>query len=483
MKIVLSLLGVLLTLLQTSNARASVPWPINCNSPKCNTEEFRNVLWPSKVPRNYYFCLQDGNNYIPMTKRCEDSILSHFDYFKQKCVRANEWKNPCNGGPRPPPGSSEETSADSSTTSTPTTSTTPSTTTSTKKPGSSEEASNSGSHSGSSSLEETSAESSTSSPSTTTSTKKPGSSEEGSNSGSGEATSENPVTSEPTTTESSNSSEETTTENSNSSKETTTENSNSSEESGESTVTQSTTTSDPGPSVPWPITCNIPKCNIKEYRNIKWPTKVSRNYYICLQDGDNYIPMMKRCEDSILSHFDYFRQECVRANEWNNPCNGGTKPPPPTTTTTTTTEIVTTTTEEITSEASSSTEEPTTEATSTTAESTTTPSTTQSTTTPSTTQSTTTPSTTQSTTTQSTTTQAPGLPWPVDCDKPKCDTEANRKTLWPGKTPRDYYECNGNVAVKKRCEDNQLSHFQYLSQKCVRANEWNNSCKSFKIYV
>uniref|UniRef100_A0A336MID4 CSON000998 protein n=1 Tax=Culicoides sonorensis TaxID=179676 RepID=A0A336MID4_CULSO len=225
------------TTTSTSSPPPELPWPVQCDNPKCKVESYRNVLWPAKLPGYFYKCVRDGtsDNYIPMVVWCDDIELSFFDYNKQTCVRANEWTAVCNVITTQGP---------------PSTTTTQSTTVSTS------------------------------------------------------TTPEGSTNDTPSTIEDISTTEGTT-------------------EEGSSTTSLSTTTSDPEPSLPWPVSCDNPKCKVESYRNVLWPTFIPRNYYACVRDGDtdNYIPMLKKCEDNELSHFDYRRQACVRANDWNNICN------------------------------------------------------------------------------------------------------------------------------------------------------------------
>uniref|UniRef100_A0A336N355 CSON010056 protein n=1 Tax=Culicoides sonorensis TaxID=179676 RepID=A0A336N355_CULSO len=69
------------------------------------------------------------------------------------------------------------------------------------------------------------------------------------------------------------------------------------------------------PSLPAP-NCKIPDCKIEENIKIKWPALTPTNYYVCelnINTGE-YEPILKRC--IILSYFDYYGQECVRADLW-----------------------------------------------------------------------------------------------------------------------------------------------------------------------
>lgn len=67
-----------------------------CGNPKCDSEESARFLWPGRTPRQFYRCVKAGENiWAAQLNQCEDSLMSHFSYSKQACVRANYWKNEC----------------------------------------------------------------------------------------------------------------------------------------------------------------------------------------------------------------------------------------------------------------------------------------------------------------------------------------------------------------------------------------------------
>uniref|UniRef100_A0A182Y4Y3 Uncharacterized protein n=1 Tax=Anopheles stephensi TaxID=30069 RepID=A0A182Y4Y3_ANOST len=67
----------------------NVPLPIICGSPRCDTHQERNFLWPALTPNEYYRCVDNGEGWIQATlEQCPAGLL--FQTFQQQCVPANE---------------------------------------------------------------------------------------------------------------------------------------------------------------------------------------------------------------------------------------------------------------------------------------------------------------------------------------------------------------------------------------------------------
>ncbi|XP_041774757.1 uncharacterized protein LOC121595081 [Anopheles merus] len=170
------------------------------------------------------------------------------------------------------------------------------------------------------------------------------------------------------------------------------------------------------PPVPLPVICGSPRCTTPQERSILWPSTVADMYYRCVwvERLFQYVPMPTRCENFFF--FDFQRQECVIPLDWIDICPMfPTLPPPPCT---------------------------------------------------------------DCCPTCPPPADPPGVPVPIICGAPRCETEQERSFLWPAATPNEYYRCVDNgggwiQATLQQCADGLL--FQTFEQRCVPASEYDDS--------
>uniref|UniRef100_A0A8W7PWL1 Chitin-binding type-2 domain-containing protein n=1 Tax=Anopheles coluzzii TaxID=1518534 RepID=A0A8W7PWL1_ANOCL len=136
------------------------------------------------------------------------------------------------------------------------------------------------------------------------------------------------------------------------------------------------------PPVPLPVICGSPRCTTPQERSILWPSTVADMYYRCVwvERLFQYVPMPTRCENFFF--FDFQRQECVIPLDWIDICPMfPTLPPPPCT---------------------------------------------------------------DCCPTCPPPADPPGVPVPIICGAPRCETDQERSFLWPAATPNEYYRCVDN---------------------------------------
>uniref|UniRef100_A0A182MSQ3 Chitin-binding type-2 domain-containing protein n=1 Tax=Anopheles culicifacies TaxID=139723 RepID=A0A182MSQ3_9DIPT len=173
------------------------------------------------------------------------------------------------------------------------------------------------------------------------------------------------------------------------------------------------------PSEPLPVVCGSPRCITPEERSILWPSTVADMYYRCewIERLFQFVPIPVRCDNFFF--FDFMEQKCVNPLDWVDICPIYPTLPPPTC-------------PDCCPTCPPGTEEP----------------------------------------------ADPELPLPIICGVPRCVTEQERNFQWPALNPNEYYRCvdNGDgwvQATLQRCPEGEL--FQTLEQRCVPANEHDNS--------
>uniref|UniRef100_A0A182Q8F3 Chitin-binding type-2 domain-containing protein n=1 Tax=Anopheles farauti TaxID=69004 RepID=A0A182Q8F3_9DIPT len=74
------------------------------------------------------------------------------------------------------------------------------------------------------------------------------------------------------------------------------------------------------PPLPLPVICGSPRCTTPAERSILWPSTVADMYYRCewIERLFQYVPMPVRCENFFF--FDFQRQECVIPLDWVDIC-------------------------------------------------------------------------------------------------------------------------------------------------------------------